>query len=176
MNATNKIKDSLADLVHMDKPDTKKEEDEISQAKLEIEKMKAIIQEKNEMIALKKRLDLQKQQESNLMVARKTMEQLGDQIEIFKRTKPFNDNLSFISQLVTYYNHLDNYQKSTVYKTTDPELYNEERDYIRKVKKWGDYALDKLGDRQYRSLLLSFSQRFETIEKGIRSIKKSLKK
>lgn len=175
MNATNQKK-SIKELVHVQKPDLTKEKDEISKAKQEIEKMKVIIQEKNEMIALKQSLELQAHRESELLVRRKKMEQLGDAIDVFKRTKPFNDNMSFLQQLTTYYNHLDVYQKSKVYMTTEPELYNTESDLIRKVVKWGNYALDKLGDKQYRELLLEFSNRFEGIEKSLKVIKKSIKK
>ena len=163
-------------IIFKDKPDIKPELDAISETKEEIKKMMEIIKEKEDTIRLKQEQELREKRELGFQIATKEHEQLIDQINYFKRTPPFNQNLDFMKRLIDFYNHLDRYEKSPAYKTENVEEFSEARDLMRRVKQSGISALSVLGDLAYRTLLKSFTDRFLAIEKTLSKIEKKVSK
>lgn len=169
---------ALEKIIIKTKPDTKKEKDDISEAQAEIKKYMAIIEAKKETIKLKKEQELRDSQEQKLIFARKELEQMIENINYFKHTAPFNQDLSFMKRLITFYNHLDKYEKSDLYKceSDDYVLFGKERELIHRAKDSGKDALDCLGDQTYRTLLKSFTDRFSSVEKELKKLAKAVNK
>ena len=163
-------------IVFKDKPDIKPELDAISETKEEIKKMMEIIKQKEDTIRLKQEQELREKRELSFQIATKELEQLIDTINYFKRTPPFNYNLTFMKRLIDFYNHLDKYEKSPVYKTEKVEEINEARDLMRRIKQSGNGALNVLGDQTYRTLLKYVTDKFQSLEEEIKSLVKKVNK
>ena len=163
-------------LVLKPQADTSKEEKSISDNQKEISKMMEIIAEKEERIRIKKEIAFREGQIQKFEISSKSLESLIDHVEYFKNTSPFNHNYTFLKRLKDFYNHLDNYEKSSVYRTTEPLEFGEAKELIRRIKNAGKVALETLGSQGYRELLKSFTDRFLAIEKSLRAIEKRLKK
>ena len=164
------------EIVFKSKPDIKPELTAISETKEEIKKMMSIIKEKEDIIRLKEEQELREKRELGFQIATKEHEQLIESIEYFKRTPPFNQNLTYMKRLLDFYNHLERYESSEVYNTKDVLQMSEARDLMRRVKQSGISALSVLGDLSYRTLLKSFTDRFLAIEKTLSKIEKKVSK
>lgn len=154
---------------------TSREKDRTDYLK-EIDRLKGLIQIADEKDRIAQEKAIQQERVIKLRNKEQVIDQMIKDIDYFKNTRPFKDNMSFLSALTDFYKKLTVYEALGECDVENSANISEHRSLLVSLQKSGTNALNIIGTKPFRYILKEFEERFSRYDKQFKDFNKKLNK